>query len=39
MIGWHAMGMNLCKLGDGKGHGGLVCCSSWGHKKLNITSD
>ena len=24
-------------LGDGEGQGGLVCCSSWGHKKLDKT--
>ena len=25
-----AMDMSLSKLGVGDGHGGLVCCSSWG---------
>ena len=24
-------------LGDGAGHGGLVCCDSWGHKELDMT--
>ena len=24
-------------LGDGKGQGGLVCCSPWGHKELDMT--
>ena len=23
--------------GDGEGQGGLVCCSPWGHKQLNMT--
>ena len=23
--------------GDGKGQGSLVCCSSWGHKELDVT--
>jgi len=23
--------------GDGEGQGSLVCCSPWGHKKLNMT--
>ena len=24
-------------LGDGRGQGSLVCCSSWGHKELDMT--
>ena len=24
-------------LGDGEGHGSLVCCSPWGHKELDTT--
>ena len=24
-------------LGDGKGQGGLVCCSPWGHKESDMT--
>ena len=23
--------------GDGEGQGGLVCCSLWGHNKLDVT--
>ena len=23
--------------GDGKGQGGLVCCTPWGHKELDMT--
>ena len=23
--------------GDGKGQGGLACCSSWGHKESDMT--
>ena len=25
--------------GDGKGQGGLACCSSWGHKKPDMTDN
>ena len=32
-----AMNMNLGKLGDGKGQGGMVCCSPWGCKQLDVT--
>ena len=32
-----AMNMNLGKLGDGKGQGGMVCCSPWGCKELDVT--
>ena len=40
MVEWH------CRLngyefeqspGVGDGHGGLVCCSPWGHKELDTT--
>ena len=24
-------------LGDGEGHGGLMCCSPWGHKESETT--
>ena len=30
----HELGQTL---GDGEGQGGLVCCSSWGHKELETT--
>ena len=40
MAGWH----HQCKehelgqtLGDGEGQGGLVCCSPWSRKKLDMT--
>ena len=33
----HAMNMNLGKLGDGEGQGGLVCCRPWGRKELTTT--
>ena len=29
----NAMNMNLGKLGDGEGQGGLACCSPWGCKE------
>ena len=32
-----AMNMNLGKLGDGEGQGGLACCDSWGRKELDMT--
>ena len=32
-----AMNMNLDKMEDGEGQGGLVCCSPWGHKELDTT--
>ena len=36
MVGWHHQ-FNGHELGqtlrDGEGQGGLVCCSSWGHKE------
>ena len=40
MIGWnhrlngHGLGWTL---GVGDGQGGLACCSSWGHKQLDMT--
>ena len=40
MVGWHhRYDMNFGKLGDGEGKGGLVCCSPWGRKKLDMTCD
>ena len=40
IAGWHH-GCNGHELGqtsgDGKGQGGLVCCSPWGHKELGMT--
>ena len=42
MVGWHhrlsghGFGWTL---GAGDGQGGLVCCSSWGHKGSDMTSD
>ena len=27
-----SLDMRLSKLGDSKGHGSLVCCSSWGRR-------
>ena len=32
-----AMNMNLDKLRDGEGQGGLACCSPWGCKELDTT--
>ena len=33
-----SMDMSLGKLlGVGDGQGGLVCCSSWGHKEVDMT--
>ena len=40
MVGWHHRlnGHEFEQaLGVGDGQGGLVCCSSWGHKKLDMT--
>ena len=40
MVGWHHR-LNGNKfeqtLGDSEGQGGLVCCSPWGHKELDMT--
>ena len=40
MFGWHHR-LNGHKfkqaLGDGKGQGGLACCSPWGLKELDMT--
>ena len=40
MVGWHHQ-LNGCKfeqaLGDGKGQGGLPCCSSWSLKEGDTT--
>ena len=32
-----AMDMNLGKLADSEGQGGLECSNPWGHKKLDTT--
>ena len=40
MVGWHDRldGHEFEQaLGDGDGQGGLVCCSPWGCKKLDMT--
>ena len=40
MVGWHHQfnGHEFGKTqGDGKGQGGLVCCSPWGCKELDTT--
>ena len=40
MVGWHhqlngyGFGWTLAV---GEGQGGLACCSSWGHKELEMT--
>ena len=40
MVGWHhrldghEFGQTLR---DNEGQGGLVCCSPWGHKELDMT--
>jgi len=42
MIGWHHLlkGHEFEKtLGVGDGQGGLVCCSSWGCKELDMTEE
>ena len=40
MVGWHHR-LNGHELeytpGVGDGQGGLVCCSPWGHKELDMT--
>ena len=40
MVGWHHRlnGLEFEQtLGDGKGQGGLVCCSPWGRKESDTT--
>ena len=40
MVGWHhRLNRHEFKqaLGVGEGQGGLVCCSSWGHKEPDTT--
>ena len=40
MVGWHHQlsGHEFEQaLGDGEGQGSLVCCSTWGHKELDMT--
>ena len=40
MIGWHRQ-LNEYEFeqapGDGEGQGCLMCCSPWGHKRLDTT--
>ena len=40
MVGWHPQ-LNRHEfeqaLGVGDGQGSLACCSSWGHKELDMT--
>ena len=40
MVGWHhrlkGQGFGWTP-GIGDGQGGLMCCSSWGHKELDTT--
>ena len=37
-ISWHLQFSELGQTpGDGKGQGGLGCCSPWGHKELDTT--
>ena len=42
MVGWHHR-FNAHERGptleDGEGHGGLACCSPWGHKELDMTQE
>ena len=40
MVGWHHQhnGHEFeCALGVGDGRGGLVCCSPWGRKEMDMT--
>ena len=37
MVGWHHQLDGREFEQDGEGQGGLVCCSPWGHKELDIT--
>ena len=40
MVAWHHRlnGYEFEQaLGDGEGQGSLMCCSPWGHKKLDMT--
>ena len=40
MVGWHHLlsGHEIEHVpGFGDGQGGLVCCSPWGHKELDMT--
>ena len=42
MVGWHHQlnGHELEQtLGDGEGQGSLACCSPWGHRELDITTE
>ena len=41
MVGWHHQlnGHEFQQaLGDGEGHGSLVCCSPWGCKELQLNN-
>ena len=42
MVGWYHHRLNGHEfeqtLGDVEGQGGLICCSSWGHKELNLAT-
>ena len=41
-VGWHHQlnGHEFAQtLGDGEGQGSLVCCSPWGHRELDITTE
>ena len=33
----NSMHMSLSKLGDSEGQAGLVCCSPWGCRELDMT--
>ena len=33
----NSMDMSLSKLGVGDGQGGMLCCSPWRHKQLDMT--
>ena len=40
MVGWHHQlnGLEFGQAeGTGDGHGGLECCSPWGHKESDMT--
>ena len=38
MVGWHFNGREFeLTPGDGERHGGLACCSPWGHKESDRT--
>ena len=40
MVGWHhwLIGHEFEQTqGDGEGQGGMICCSPWGHKEVDMT--